>query len=429
MCNDNEVYFKKKYLVYLSLFISVTWLSYYMRLCVLPVKIAKINFLAIISIIIIVFHYFKRYNWKDKFTNFINVTVLLCVTVMSFFYFRTQMMHGKTVMNTLLYFFNLIFPCLLVMVRLQSSDKKRVIRIGVNILDSLIVLMIMMVIVDTITGNKLMIVFARMTHDSALITFSGTRSMRKASVMGHYLPTAEVYILQFVIHFLVKNIYPKRYIFSMIAAILGVSLAASKGGIVLILALILLFNIKDIRIMLVSLGILGIANWFGLFSTVINRFTNGSSLTSGREEVWENLSMIYDDLIPLVYGHGSESTHMLNKKHNWASAAFEYPFRAFPYEYGLIFTICIYIILIGIPLLILLRHRQIFKCFGLGATFVYANTFNGWVLGTDYLYLYVVVVFLILNMNYNEDFEYLYRLIPKKSRRKFRKWLESNVIM
>ncbi len=401
----------QKDLLYLVMMAGVLLIGYYMRMCFLPAKIAKINILTTFPALLLFGE--SIFNRKHLKTN---LFFILMLGAISFLYIRTQMINHRTIMNSLLYLVNLIMPLLIIGLQVKPKNSKKIMSIFVLMMDCLVICMFLMLLLDIATRNKLISAFARLTGDPNLIVFSGVRSGRRASIMGHYLPTAEVYIIYYVIHYLTRQQYKKMYYVSMIITLFGISMAASKGGIVLIICLILVFNVKEFWVLISSLIILGIAYACGLFTTVIERFAGGD-LTSGRSEMWAYLNTIYDDLTPLVYGHGSESTHWLNQKHEWASAAFEYPFRAFAYEYGVIFTVLFYIVAFGYPCLRLIKEKRFEHLIGLVAVFVYCNTYNGWVLGYDYMFLYCIFTFVVLNSVEVSDYQFILRFIPKKKQK------------
>lgn len=404
----NRVSLTQRDFLYLIMFAGVLLLGYYVRMCFLPDKIAKINILTTFpALILFLDSAFHRKHLKK------NVFFMVMLSTISFLYIGTQMQNHRSVMNTLLYLVNLIMPLLIISLDVKPRSVKKIFNMFVVMMDCLVLLMFFMLLIDVVTHNKAIAAFSRLTGDLSMITFSNPNSGRKASIMGHYLPTAEVYIIYYVIHYFARHQFKVMYNVSMIISVIGISLAASKGGIVLIIGLIIVFNIKDFKVMLVSLTALVIAYASGLFTAVINRFSN-SDLTSGRSEMWEYLNRIYDDLTPLVYGHGSESTHWLNQKNEWASAAFEYPFRAFSYEYGVIFTVLFYVLVFGYPCLRLLKEKRFDHLIGFVAVFLYSNTYNGWVLGYDYMFLYCIFTFVVLNLDEMADYKFILRFFPNK---------------
>ncbi len=394
--------------LYLIMMAGVLLLGYYVRMCFLPDKIAKINILTTFPAVVLFFDSACHRKHLKK-----NVFFLVMLSAISFLYIGTQMHNHRSVMNTLLYLVNLIMPLLIISLDVKPRSAKTISHMFVIMMDYLVISMFIMLLIDIATHNKAIAIFAHLTGDENMIAFSGLQSGRKPSIMGHYLPTAEVYIIYYVIHYFTRHQFKTMYIVSMIISVIGISMTASKGGIVLIIGLILVFNINDFKVMLTSLTALGIAYASGLFTAVINRFADGD-LTSGRSEMWEYLNKIYNDLTPLVYGHGSESTHWLNQKHEWASAAFEYPFRAFAYEYGVIFTVLFYILAFVYPCLRLLKEKRFDYLIGYAAVFVYCNTYNGWVLGYDYMFLYCIFTFVVLNLDEMADYQFILRFFPKK---------------
>ena len=394
--------------LYFIMIAGVLLLGYYVRMCFLPDKIAKINILTTFPSIVLFLDSARHREHLKK-----NIFFIIMLSAISFLYIVTQMQNQRSVMNTLLYLVNLIMPLFIISLDIKPQCKKKVFCMFVITMDCLVFLMFFMLLIDVVTHNKAISAFAHLSGDSNLIVFSNPVSNREASIMGHYLPTAEIYIIYYVIHYFARHQFKTMYIVSMIISLIGISFAASKGGIVLIIALILVFNIKDFKMIFCSLAALSIAYALGFFSAVINRFA-GNSLTSGRSEMWTYLNKIYDDLTPLVYGHGSESTHWLNQKHEWASAAFEYPFRAFAYEYGIIFTILFYIIVFVYPCLRLLKERRFDHLIGFAAVFLYCNTYNGWALGYDYMFLYCIFTFVVLNLDEMADYQFILRFFSKK---------------
>ena len=64
----------------------------------------------------------------------------------------------------------------------------------------------------------------------------------------------------------------------------------------------------------------------------------------------------------------------------------------------------------------LLKEKRYDHLIGFTAVFMYCNTFNGWVLGYDYMFLYCIFTFVVLNLDEMADYQFILRFLPNKLR-------------
>lgn len=391
----------KKYDIIIFLLYSGVFLcTYYVRCGIVGNSLAGINLLCFLAVIYIMYYaYFRKRYFTIKF----NALPKLFFFIISILYFVTQLSNDIRIINILLRYLSTIFPALLIYVKINSNIRQRTLNIALKIIDSAVGIMFIMLIIDILMNKIAINSFAIWSGNTSLIAFSSNIS-RFASIMGHYIPTAETYTIYFIIHSLRKQKEPNKetavkYIICCLIAISGVCMTGSKTYIVTILLLLILFNSKKIKNILISSGIVLILNFSGLFDTVLRRFSEGN-LSSGRTERLMYLVGRYN-LFPLLIGNGSGSSYQFNSVMNWASAAFEYVFMMFTYEYGLLFAVLFYGLVFIYPFLNLVKNKKYIEAVSLGLFIVSINLYNGIGLGLDYMYLYAVTVFWIVN--YTEE--------------------------
>lgn len=380
--------------------IGCLFFQYYVRAVIFLSQILTFNFITILGIIITLFSimFSSKENRTIRFDKPLLQFVLLLLISLLFGY--TQHLSSSSPIFSIKVFSTLVLPLVVVIYRTSSNVTLRFFSFFLKSINIIVAFMITTLIIDVSTNNAFIKEFASVSSSSGLERFVYT-STRHASFMGHYLYSAEIYLLFYILNmidivYLGKKSNPLIYLF---IASIGVASAASKTNIIALLLLIFLFNIKKIKYLIVSVITLTIIYFTGVFDVVIKRFLT-TDLTTGRDTTWTYILNNVHDLFHVFWGHGADSIFSLNTFYvPWASAAFEYPIRLFEYEYGIVFTVLIYIFLFIIPAIYILKSKQyyLFCCYSIISIVV--NTYNGIGINQDQMTLFCLVDCLMINLS------------------------------
>ena len=208
-----------------------------------------------------------------------------------------------------------------------------------------------------------------------------------------------------------RNIYKEKYynIYIIYAiALIGTILSNSKFGIIItiIILIVNIMNEKNKIIYITSLIIGGIItiNTSYFERNVIIRFKSAilnGDITNGRMTVLSSLLNYNLYKINYFIGNGMSSSDVIVKLifgSNSGLSNMEIPILMFLYEYGVLVTILMYLIMILYPIFILINARKIFAISIVAMIFLFINSFNGMATGTGILQVYIFTIMLILNM-------------------------------
>ncbi|WP_455813955.1 hypothetical protein [Clostridium butyricum] len=307
----------------------------------------------------------------------------------------------STILNTICTTF---IPIILILVQIEEETLVKIFEKLIRIINVLMILITIIGILECIFGININIYFSGfMSARTGGQIMSNVGSQRRMySFMGHPLFNTELYLIFFVL-----NIIYDRYILKtndrlwiVCVATIGICLTSSKSGLILLgVAIVLLYrcNSKFKKFVYIFCGMFIILK-LGLLDNVLIRFGE-ESLTSGRNETWDKIQMMGLYPIKFFSGYGKDSTFNLNNITSfWASAAFEYPFRAYEFECGILITILIYIYILILPIIKLIKYKQKELLIGFLIIFIDVNTFNGLIASGDKFYIFCLFIFIILNI-------------------------------
>jgi hypothetical protein len=378
---------------FLLLFLGCFWINVYVREIFVSDQIAAINFLAIIGTGYLVYLGIKNrlVHIKLKSICFLGMAVLTVLFVLA------QLLHSnKSFIGSARYFFNIIFPIVILYLSVDAKYFDDIFKMFIKFIDILVAVMLIMLIVDLLTGNAAIKSFAKLAGDSSLITYAHS-STRHASIVGHYISTAEVYLIFYMMHAI--NMSRKKTrgyenVVCMLISLVGIACSGSKSGIVMMVLMLLIFNVRKIKYMLTGALIVAVVYFSGALDLVLSRLSSGD-LTTGRVEKLVYLNRYYN-LTPII-GNGANSSFSFNKIVSWSSAAFEFPAVMFSYEYGIIFAVVFYLVVFLVPIIMLIRKKNYTNLAFLLMLDVFVNGYNGIGVANDYFFIYVIAVFFILN--------------------------------
>jgi hypothetical protein len=139
-------------------------------------------------------------------------------------------------------------------------------------------------------------------------------------------------------------------------------------------------------------------------NNLFERFKIGieyNDMSSGRNDVLKEVIRLGIKPNWVICG-GSGYSRQVTINAMTGASNFEYPFSMLVYDYGIIETSLIYVLIFIYPLMFFLRNRDYYILFNYLALFLYVNSYNGLAnLGTDSMMVLCFVVMLLINISGN----------------------------
>ncbi|WP_026889101.1 oligosaccharide repeat unit polymerase [Clostridium beijerinckii] len=376
------------YTILLSLWVT----PYYIRGVVLGQNIRSTNIIGILALSILFIIYLLNLEKGNR-------VFLTLICILSLIYTNTQLITSSSIYVIINYYLEIVFPLILLDFKLKVEEFPKIFRMFLKIFNLFVIILLALGVIDFVDNHIIISTLVELFNDigfTELVNSMG--ETRYFSFMGHPLYNCEIFLIFFIINNL-NNKYFKSILNPIVItliSIIGIALTGSKTGLVLIILGVFVLNIYNKKVFIFQIVLSFIALYIGIFNTTIERF-NGS-LTTGRNEMWEVITSF--DYFPIKFfnGYGSGFTFKYNNIVNGASAAFEYPARMFSLEYGILFTIILYVIF-TIPLIKLLRRKHYFILMGYMIVFVDINTYNGIALAQDHMLMSCLILFIMINMS------------------------------
>ncbi|WP_154991605.1 hypothetical protein [Priestia megaterium] len=345
--------------------------------------------------------------------NGIKVRELLLLFFLSLISFISFYYSNQSISTYIMLIANLLLPLYLFSIKINGNQALSILKGFTRIFNILIIVLIMTAILDYISNSAIQLLMAKTIFSSSemgkLINLEHSWGIyRFYSFLGHPLQNARY----FLIFFIVNNIYAKydkflmkSYLISLIT-MLGLILCGSKTSIIIGLVLIVFFsNIKRYKFLYTILIVLAIVVLINtpLFQENLKlRFLDSmhsGDLTTGRSGLVDLLKT--SGIQPnWLLGGGPDYSREVALSLNGKINNFEYPFIMLPFDYGIVGTAIIYILIFLKPLLKFLQNKQfyIFVCF-LAIT-LNVNTNNGIAnLGADYFAQLCFIIFIMINLD------------------------------
>ncbi|NMF04833.1 hypothetical protein ACUH7Y_05390 [Clostridium beijerinckii] len=384
------------YNIHLMLFVGTFIISYQLRGIVASGKLQSINLIAIIAILIILFTLRKYLNYK--------LLMLILITLLLTIY--SQEINGRSIVENFVIISCVLIPTLLNVITIRDKEKfKAILFLYLKIFNFIVALLLIFAVIDRFTNNYIAKAFAEIFNNQTFYdSVYSDANTRYYSFMGHPLYNAQLFLMFYILNVLANRYFGKKIngVLITIISLSGVAFTASKTAIILISISLLTLNTysksKKVLYCIVLAILVVIFFKFGIFDNIIYRFTSGT-LTSGRNEMWSILQDYNIFPIKFLSGYGSGFNSIYNSYVQGASMAFEYPIKLFQLEYGVLFTIFLYIIIFIYPLytLIVRKHYTLIMSFII--VFLDVNTYNGIGLGMDIMLMFCVYTYIILNIS------------------------------
>ncbi|WP_291735079.1 hypothetical protein [Clostridium sp.] len=303
----------------------------------------------------------------------------------------------------------------LVIIGIKIYNPRELINKFIKIFNYMVVIYVLIGCMDYITHGfflKILNILLKNSYYNKAIAYDlSVGIFRWFSLFGHPLTNSLYMIIFLGLNITYRNIYKEKYynIYIIYAiALIGSILSNSKFGIIItiIILIVNIMNEKNKIIYITSLIIGGIItiNTSYFEKNVIIRFKSAilnGDITNGRMTVLSSLLNYNLYKINYFIGNGMSSSDVIVKLifgSNSGLSNMEIPILMFLYEYGVLVTILMYLIMILYPIFILINARKIFAISIVVIIFLFINSFNGMATGTGTLQVYIFTIMLILNM-------------------------------
>lgn len=381
----------------LLLIISTFFLSTFVRGILMNDSFRGINFIAIITIlsIFLMTHLNKKLSIYTLFN-------LLLLTILSLLFFNSELRsynHGSLM---IVFFFNIIFPLILVTVEFQKDMLLKKIKIVMKTFNLFICILLIIGVIDFFTDKLIGRLLVPIFNDIIYTSFIESPEQRYVSFVGHPLLNNQLFLM----YYIMNNLYnkyilkkDKNFFLLTLVTMIGVGLTGSKTGMVILVVSTLVFGYQKFS-NLILLSIASVtALTTGIFSVTIERFTS-TTLTTGRAEIWETI--VKADYFPfkIFSGYGSNFVYdVYNTVIKYASAGFEYPYKGFSLNYGILFCVIFYIITFIMPASILLKRKQYHILISYSLIFLVVNTYNGIMIVNNNMLILAVLIMFVMNLS------------------------------
>lgn len=311
---------------------------------------------------------------------------------------------------------NLLIPLLLTGIVLDGGTARPLFTRFVKVLNVVVFLMILIGIPDLVTGGKIQYFMIQHVFDTELGKLASldydSGIYRFYFIFGHTLTIAWYMLLFFMV-----NVIHNRYIRVMLpsyvisaATFIGLVLCNSRTALLIGIPMIIFLNRPRKRAVLYYLAILfflvGVLMVPFVQENIIERFESGfesGSISGGRNEA---VQKVFDGEVPppgLLLGTGMGSSRKVTEQMGRFVESFEYPIMMFGYDFSIVGTALLYLLMLILPVLHLVRHRQWFIITLFLGVSIYINGFNILSGYTDYMGQLCFVIMLLKNVIFQED--------------------------
>lgn len=287
-------------------------------------------------------------------------------------------------------------PLLLMTIRYSDRELDYV-RLCTRVLtwyNAFILIMFAIYVLDLVLGGRIMKYLAShlLYTVKNWVPNRATIFTRTPSYMGHYLFTAVLYYIFFILNSCYSRICRPllQPALVYIIYILGTLSTGSRTSAIIMVFMLLVSTFwgrgKTIKVILV-LGAIGFLLSIGMFDMVIARFTNKLTSTTSRSEAWNQLWLCGGLRLRMLTGYGMNiynrwAALLVNRvNYRWraekyAGIALEYPILSNVFRFGLINAVLIVYYMIILPLWQFLRRRDLYIALCALVLFLDLNTFN-----------------------------------------------------
>lgn len=355
----------------------------------------QLNIFAFLGCMVIIGEKINGYKLRIKGCILFFIAFILVVLL-----FFSEIHAGRTLKGIVRVFCGLIVPLSLMYYRPKNPEKT--IKTVTLVFNIVTVVVVSFGLLDLLLLNRTIIAMYYSLAGDLNYYNMARSSVRLFSYLGHPLYNAEIFLIALGLNYAYNDFFiheHKNDGWILVITITGVAMTASKSAIIIFLGMLCVLYIKNLRYMFFSLIAIMGGYVLGGFDLVIERFAG--SLTTGRYEVWNRIKGTGVEFFHFFWGNGSDSKYSYAYLEEWARAAFEYPYRLFALEFGVLFCVLIMFITFGYPLyeLICKKKKSYILILIYVAVSLHVNMYNGIGTYSDHMYLFSLFTCMILNMN------------------------------
>lgn len=347
-----------------------------------------------------------NYKYKVKYS-IIEILIIIFISSQSILINLINNVGMKQIIYSLFMYY---VPLVITMSKYEiEKDKlKSIIKGFIKAINFFVIIIFCIYIIDSITNFTIMKLLtgsilkgiAPWVPDSAAFL-----SYRYASFMGHYLTTAEIYLIFYLLNICYNNVFKDKLINLSILygiTLIGVLSTGSKAGIVLITISMVWFNLKGknkIRNFILLMTAFIVMYNLGFFDLVFSRFSN-EFLTTGRSEVWEILMKSNVLKVKIFSGYGEYTDIFIATQVGEANMAIarEYPILYSVFKFGIINIACMLYFMLFKVIIKSLKIKNTTIMLSIIILFSFVSCNNGLIVMSDLMLLYVLFEFILLLM-------------------------------
>lgn len=317
--------------------------------------------------------------------------IIIFLSILFMLLTLTNMFFNHVAIATIILCFTcIIFPLIFMSIKMNMIHIKKIFDAFLNILNIIIAFLLIYGITDYLLKGQLQLFLAynwlpeEMQH---LILLEHSWGIyRMYSFIGHPLTNA-YYFLMFYCFNCINNKYFQPKINTnllIIASLLGLLLSGSKTAMIIALFLMIFDNNKTkhkwVYYIMLTLFVLIFINTSIFQENLMKRFMqsiNSGDISSGRNILIKALLSNSTMRPDLILGGGTGYSIVVSKGLLGNIYNFEYPIIMLAFDYGIIETIIIYIIILVYPMSVFIKNRSYIIMLNFLGMFSFVNTNNG----------------------------------------------------
>lgn len=388
--------------------ISIYFLTYEMRTLVFKDNLFEINFIFIFIFVCLIF--------ISKNIEKVNLIIIMLLILLSLLILVNSFAFNISIKNIVKMITIVIAPLSLISIKIKQECFSKFILLFMKIFNLIFIVVILLGVIDYISGAKLQQILLSTNYifNKYLVDVVYKKSIyRFYCFLGHPLTIAKYSLMFFIINNIYSRYYNKTLInkyLVIILTLLGVVLSSSKTGIILSLILILLFtNVKKRKFLfyaiIISLLIIVINSDFFL-NTVGARFVeslNNGDISSGRNMLLEKL-INSNYRFEFLTMHGMGYSGVISQSFATGITNFEYPPIMFMFDYGIVGTIIIYLVILIYPIKVFIMNKDYYILINFIIFSMMCNSYNSIATAGDGLLQLTFLIFILINISNKNNY-------------------------
>lgn len=360
----------------------------YAREILISSTLNKLNIIAFCGALLI----FSQYLGRGRNSLRITDRTVANAGILLFFILGLSELHaGRTLAGFTRVVVGLLMP--LLVLYYQPWNIRKTFSVVVDVFTVVTVIAVSVELLHTFTGVNVVSLYYMLAGDENYFDLAGSIGMegRIYSFWGHPLYNAQIFLSLIGLNYIYGETFlhkHKRDLIIVPICVVGVALTASKSAIAICMLLLILLYTKNKTYMSIFIVMTLVLFHVGLFDLVISRF--GGSLSTGRDEIWQSLQSARKEFFHFFWGNGSDSKYKYENIVDSARAAFEYPFRLFALEFGILFDIIIMGVTFLKPVYTIFKIKptKMFLIIIFVAVSAHVNIYNGIGTYSDQMYAF-----------------------------------------